>query len=508
MARAGLCALALALMIWAPAGAQVVAKADMLSGKLVPASSDPGADIRSAQAIVQGLEKALAGRDPRCLTPAEAAQLDQMAQLLDALRTAIDTKELGWTGSGFMKHGDIPEHGPSTTAEAALDALKASYWDLRGRYEKLRWLKPCTPAPKAASPPAGAGTPGPPTGGTSTAPTGGATTPAPLKPPEPPEDVPAPPTTDCRTAADDTYIADQTAELDHLIVERLVKYNAMAIREAEIAAAQDPTNERFKDKSVTDLRALIDGDKRDIEQEKLDIAALDASIFATRANLAAERKKPPCAGQPQTGATPGVGEPEEENLNVPPLLPDPPPGKCRTKADDAYEQDLKAILDRALADRGRLYGELAPLLVEQRQLGDAIEAATDEPAKAALRAQYDDRLTNLGRTIDQIQKKIEALDVTIHAAEERLKNRKAPCENNGSSMAPRPPGDSANGELAAHDAESADDGGVLKGVLVGIRVRVQPGKGPNRTAGDDGSGDASQPATATTTQHPDQTPKD
>jgi len=503
-------ALALAAALWAPASAQVVARADMLGGKLVPASSDPSADIASARAIDLAVTQAAGSRNPRCLTPAEAAQLDELARLLDAVRTYIDTQERGWTGSGFPTHADIPDHGAPTTAEVALDGLKSAYWVLRNDFERLSRLPPCTP------PPPGAGVmPGPPPG-TSQPPQpperGGAATPGTgtgqvqpggeggggVGPPEPPEDAPPPPATSCRTPDDDAYIAQETQHLDELMTDRDAKYTALQFREMELAAAQNPASSRFAGRSPAQVQQQIEEDQREIEQEQQAIAADDAAIFAVRANLAAEKAKPPCgegkAGSAgQGGGSGGViggggeggggdgGGGGSGNPFTPPPLPTPPPGACRTPADDAYEAAVEAILDQARRDRAADYAELAPLLVEQYQIQDQIDAANGDGAEQArLKAAYSGRLQSLDQSINQLQLKIEALDAAINAAETRLKHRKAPCRDGQSSMAVPPP--ASEGQTAA---APQDDGPVLGG----LGVRVQKSRGPNRAAGEEGSGE-------------------
>jgi hypothetical protein len=528
-----LLALALAWLCWAPAGAQVVARVDMLGGKLVPASSDPNADIASARAIDLGVARAVGGRNPPCLTAAEAARLGELARLLDALRTYIDTQERGWTGSGFPKHSDIPGHGEATAAEMTLDALKNSYWVLHGDYERLIRVKPCAPEPKSATPSTpGAGTTaaaptgptaGPQTGGGTAGPPtgGGAGTPGPQQPgpqtPEPPEGVPSPPATACRTAADEAYITEQTEALNDLIDRRTWKYGAMAYREKELAEAADPRNERFSGMSAGELRKIIDSDNSDVAQEKEDIAALDAEIFALRGYLAAERNKPPCEQTPQTPPAGGTGEAGAipgDNPFAPPQLPSPPAGACRTAADDAYEAEVKAILDRSLDDRARLYQTLAPLLVEQKQIEDAIErAGGDAEKQAGLPEHYPERAASLGKAIAQIELKIEALDATISAAEARLKNKKPPCENGGSPNSSTVPAAGADnsgttspsqGQVAApasHPSEPPANPGdkpdpnehssvlgpsILGPSILGPEiVHVQPAGQPNKRAGDD-----------------------
>ena len=502
LGRLGLAAVALAFALWAPAGAQVVARADMLGGKLVPASTDPGVDIAVAKAIDQSLTQALSGRDPACLTPAEAGELDRMAELLDAVRTYIDTQERGWTGSGFNQHGDIPDHGPATPAEAALDGLKASYWALRPDFERLSRIPPCTPPPgepktMPGPPPGTSQPPEPPEkgGGAATGAGTGQAQPSGeggggVGPPEPPENAPPPPATPCRTAEDDAYIASETEHLDQLLTDRDAKYSALQFREMELADAQAPDSPRFAGKSAAEVRQRIEEDQREIEQEKDAIESLDATIFAVRANLAAERAKPACERGEKTGVTGqggaggvvgggegGGGDGGGGNPFTPPPLPNPPPGACRTAADDAYEKAVQAILDEARRDRAFLYAELAPLLVEQYQINDAIDAATgDAQAQARVKDENADRLQNLGQSIGQLQLKIEALDATISAAEARLKHRKPPCQNGQSSMVVPPP--ASEGQTAA---APQDEGPVLKG----IGVTVAPPKGPNRAAGDD-----------------------
>jgi hypothetical protein len=518
-----LAALALALFCWAPAGAQVVARVDMLGGMLVPASSDPSADIASAQVIARDVARAVGGRNPRCLTAADAAQLDELARLLDAVRTYIDTQERGWTGSGFPKHSDIPGHGDVTAAEMALDGLKSSYWVLRGDFERLSRVPRCTPPPPGTGvmpgpPPGTSQPPEPPVkGGAATPGTGtGATQPGGegggVGPPEPPEDAPPPPASACRTAADDAYIAQETEHLDQLLTERDAKYSALQFREMELATAQ--TNPRLQGLSPDARQQRLDEDQREIEQEQQDIAALDATIFAVRANLAAERAKPPCEAGGKTGVTGqggaggvvgggeggggnggggGVGNPF-----TPPPLPNPPPGQCRTPADEAYEQAVQAILDQAKRDRAAAYAELAPLLVEQYQIRDAIEAANgDAVAQARVEAAYSGRLQSLGQSVNQLQLKIEALDATITAAEARLKHKKPPCQDGRTSMAVPPP--PSEGQTAA---VQQDEGPVLQG----LGVRVQKSKGPNRAAGEEGSGEegSGESGTSQTPSRPSQ----
>lgn len=140
-----LCAVGIALVYPATSFAELP-QAYRIAQKRIPASASPDSDVQSASGIYKAVSQAVSSRDPRCLTSAEEAQVELMAEHLDAIDGYIDARDRGWTHSGCLTHkarGDAPK-----PTDAELDRLKAAYMDLEQKWEGLRNLPPCVPPPE------------------------------------------------------------------------------------------------------------------------------------------------------------------------------------------------------------------------------------------------------------------------------------------------------------------------------------------------------------------------